>query len=532
MSKEILEAVRELELQKSIDAEMLLVALEEALGAAYRKTPESQGKHARVTIDRETGDFRVMQIDADDDTLEGLGLLEYPLPPEMSELPAEPERPRRERPAFYIRADRDEALPDNEPEPIIQWDKLAEHGIHEYDATPKNFGRIAAQTAKQVILQRIREIERDMMFEEYQDRVGDVVTGIVQQADNRYCLVDLGRVEALLPGSEQVPGERYEHGARIKAVIIEVRNGTRGPQIVLSRRSEEMIREMFTLEVPEIADGLVEIRQVAREAGYRAKIAVESKVQGVDPVGACVGPRGSRVRMVVGELRGEKIDIIPWNDEPARFIAKALAPARVREVLVDDDSMQATVIVPDDQLSLAIGREGQNARLAAKLTGWRIDIKSETEFAMEGDEEYAGADTVARFLEARGYDERMMKAILKEGRLSINGIVVRRYERLVGPQDVVTIDGDELGPPTVQLPPREEPAAAIAEEAAEAVEEAEIEEAAEAADDQADEEAEEIAEDVEEELESDDDESDEDESDDEESDDDESDDESDEDEDD
>ena len=231
MSKEILEAVRELEAQKSIDAEVLLVALEEALGAAYRKTPESQGKHARVEIDRDTGDFRVMQIDADDEQLEALGLLEYPLPPEMSEIPvAEPERPRRERPAFYIRADRDPDPIDNEPDAIIEWDQLAQHGIIAYDATPKNFGRIAAQTAKQVILQRIREVERDMMFEEYQDRVGDVVTGIVQQADNRYCLVDLGKVEALLPGSEQVPGERYEHGARIKAVIIEVRNGTRGPR--------------------------------------------------------------------------------------------------------------------------------------------------------------------------------------------------------------------------------------------------------------------------------------------------------------
>ncbi len=337
MSKEILEAIRELEVQKSIDAEVLLTALEEALRAAYKKTPGAAGKHARVEIDRQTGDFRVMQIDADDDKLESLGLLTYPDVPEMSELVVEPERPRRERPAFYIRADRDPDPIDNEPEAIIAWDELAQHGITPYDATPKNFGRIAAQTAKQVIMQRIREVERDMMFEEYQDRVGDVVTGIVQQADNRYCLVDLGRVEALLPGSEQVPGERYEHGARIKAVIIEVRSGTRGPQIVLSRRSEEMIREMFTLEVPEIADGLVVIRQVAREAGYRAKIAVESKVQGVDPVGACVGPRGSRVRMVVSELRGEKIDIIPWNDEPARFIAKALAPARVREVLVDDE---------------------------------------------------------------------------------------------------------------------------------------------------------------------------------------------------
>ena len=462
MSKEILDAVRELEVQKDIDAEVLLSALEVALAAAYRKTPEAKGKHARVEIDRETGDFRVLQIDADEDTLDDLGLLTWPEIPSATDAPAEPERPRRERPAFYVRADHADTVNRDQYEPTVHWDELEQHGIVPYDATPKNFGRIAATTAKQVILQRIREVERDMMFEEYQDRINDVVTGIVQQADNRYCLVDLGRAEALLPHSEQVPGERYEHGARIKAVIIEVRNGTRGPQIVLSRRSEELIREMFTLEVPEIADGLVEIREVAREAGYRAKIAVESKVQGVDPVGACVGPRGSRVRMVVGELRGEKIDIIPWNDEPARFIAKALAPARVREVLVEDETKQATVIVPDDDLALAIGREGQNARLAAKLTGWKIDIKSETEFAMEGDEEYAGADNIAKFLEAHGYDERTMKGLLKEGRVSINGIVVRRYERLVGPEDVVTVDGDELARPTVAA------AAAVAEAAAEA----------------------------------------------------------------
>ena len=468
MSKEILDAVRELEVQKGIDAEVLLVALEEALGAAYRKTPDAKGKHARVEIDRESGDFRVMQIDADEDTLDDLGLLTWPEIPKAPEGPVEPERPRRERPAFYVRADTADPVNRDQYEPTVHWDELAQHGIEPYDATPKNFGRIAASTAKQVILQRIREVEHGMMFEEYQDRIGDVVTGIVQQADNRNCLVDLGKAEAFLPASEQVPGERYEHGARIKAVIIEVRTGTRGPQIVLSRKSEELIREMFTLEVPEIADGLVEIRHVAREAGYRAKIAVESKVQGVDPVGACVGPRGSRVRMVVGALRGEKIDIIPWNDEPARFIAKALAPARVREVLVDDDSMQATVIVPDDQLSLAIGREGQNARLATKLTGWRIDIKSETEFAMEGDEEYAGADNIAKFLEAHGYDERAMKAMLKEGRVSINGIVVRRYERLVGPEDVVTLDGEELARPLASAVAAAE-ADAIAEDGAAAV---------------------------------------------------------------
>src|SRR5208282_1185460 len=208
--------------------------------------------------------------------------------------------------------------------------------------------------------------------------------GIVQQAgDRNNVLVDLGKVEALLPRSEQVDGERYEQGSRIKAVITEVRTGTKGPQVILSRRNPELIKKLFELEVPEIADGLVEITGVAREPGYRSKIAVISHVDGVDPVGACVGPRGSRVRMVVSELRGEKIDIIPFNDEPARFVAKALSPARVREVLVDDDAKQATVIVPDDQLSLAIGREGQNARLAARLTGWRVDIRSETEFAAE-----------------------------------------------------------------------------------------------------------------------------------------------------
>src|SRR3954467_9049842 len=362
MTKEIIEAVSALEREKGIDGEILLTALEDALLAAYKKTPGAAA-HAKVELDRDSGDIRVLALTLPEEELLAHPGVTMPDPDGEGGL-AEGEEPE-------------------EPQPIIDWSQFAGDEIATTDVTPDNFGRIAAQTAKQVILQRIREAEREMMFEEYQDRIGDVVTGLVQQSDNRYTLVDLGRVEALLPGSEQVPGERYEHGARIKAVIIDVRTGTKGPQIVLSRRSEELIRELFELEVPEIADGLVVIRAVAREAGYRAKIAVESRVQGVDPVGACVGPRGSRVRMVVSELRGEKIDIIPWNDEPARFVAKALAPARVREVLVDDEDEQATVVVPDDQLSLAIGREGQNARLAAKLTGWRVDIKSETEFAEE-----------------------------------------------------------------------------------------------------------------------------------------------------
>ncbi len=364
MNREIIEAIKQIEREKGIDSETLLIALEDALLAAYKKTPDS-AEFARVDIDRDSGEIRVFQL----------------IPPEGEELRVlpgpEPEIPEGVDPEEY-----------EPPPPDIDWDAYADEEIDLVDVTPDNFGRIAAQTAKQVIFQRIREAEREMMYEEYVDRVGDIVTGIIQQSDSRYTLVDLGRVEALLPESEQAHGERYDHGARVKAVITDVRNSAKGPQVIVSRRSDQLVRELFKLEVPEMADGLVEIQNVAREPGWRSKIAVISHVQGVDPVGACVGPRGSRVRMVVSELRGEKIDIIPYNEEPARYVAKALSPARVREVLVDDEDRQATVIVPDDQLSLAIGREGMNARLAARLTGWRIDIRSESTHAAE----QAGSD--------------------------------------------------------------------------------------------------------------------------------------------
>jgi N utilization substance protein A len=384
VSREIIEALRQIEKEKGIAFEALVAALEDALLSAYKKTPNAV-EHAKVEVDTETGDMRVYElifpdhIDVealkvhDDETGEEIGLDLSSV--DMSE-------------------------------------------VERVEVTPDDFGRIAAQTAKQVILQRIREAERDLMYEEYIDRLGELVTGIVQQSDPRHnTLVELGRVEAELPRGEQIETEHYDHGARIKAVIMRVEDSAKGPQVKLSRRSEELVRKLFELEVPEIADGLVEIKHVARETGYRGKdgkpvpgrckIAVISHADGVDPVGACVGPRGSRVRMVVSELRGERIDIIPYNEDAARFVAKALSPARVREVIVDDEEKTATIIVPDDQLSLAIGKEGQNARLASKLTGWRIDIKSQAQMAE--------AENNMEFGDDEGVDGQCM-AVMRTGK--------------------------------------------------------------------------------------------------------------------
>ena len=318
MNKETIEALRQIEKEKSIPFDTLIEALEDALHSAYQKTPHAV-PFSEVKIDRDSGQIHVFELI---------------FPP-----------------------GHEPAVQDEETEIIDT--SMAER----VEITPEDFGRIAAQTAKQVIYQRIREAEQGIVFKEYSRRIGEIVTGIVQQSDSRYTLVDLGRVEARLPKSEQVPTERYEHGMRLKAVIKEVSQNPKEPPIILSRRSEELVRRLFELEVPEISDGLVEIVGVAREPGYRSKISVVSHSDGVDPVGACVGPRGSRVRMVVSELRGEKIDIIPFDEEPARFVAKSLSPARVREVILDDERCEATVVVPDDQRSLAIGKDGQNARL-------------------------------------------------------------------------------------------------------------------------------------------------------------------------
>src|SRR5438094_392435 len=435
MSQEIVEAVRDIEREKGIESGTLVAALEDALLAAYKKIPGA-ARHAIVEID-EQGDFRVFAVE---------------LPSDIEERLIEEARERKleELEALEVETGERSHTLISDDDLDVDWSDVPDHLIKREDVTPANFGRIAAQTAKQVILQRIREAERAMMYDEYVDRVTEVVTGIVQQAgDRNNVLVDLGKVEALLPRSEQVDGERYEQGSRIKAVITEVRSGTKGPQVILSRRDPELIKTLFELEVPEIADGLVEIRGVAREPGYRSKIAVESHTQGVDPVGACVGPRGSRVRMVVSELRGEKIDIIPWNNEPARFVAKALSPARVREVYLDDDGKEATVVVPDDQLALAIGKEGMNARLAARLTGWKIDIQSDTEFAQaESEIAFGGGDGEGEDISGR------CSAILSNGKRCPNAALPgSKYCGVAAHQALAAHDVDDEEPVVTESEP-------------------------------------------------------------------------------
>jgi N utilization substance protein A len=321
MSSDLMDALRELAREKNIDEYDMLERLEQQLALTYKRMLDTEND-CTVTIDRESGRIYV-----------------YELVP----------------------------VGGTEEEPVLE----------AKDVTPSDISRFAAQAAKQVITQSIREAEREQIFEEYADRIGDSITGTVQQSDSRYTLVKIREgVEALLPSAEQPGNERYEHNQRLKALIIDVRKTSNEPSIVVSRTHPNLLKRLFELEVPEIYDGIVEIKSVAREPGLRSKIAVSSREPGLDPVGACVGPKGSRVRMVVAELRGERIDVIPWSEDPATFVGNALSPAKVARVMVSDDDHTATVIVPDDQLSLAIGKEGQNARLAAKLTGWRIDIKS------------------------------------------------------------------------------------------------------------------------------------------------------------
>ena len=337
-----LEALKELAREKGVEEEVLFDAIEAALISAYKRNFGS-AQNVRVVLDRTTGAYHVYAIKTVVETVED----------DVQEISLAQARTIR---------------PDYEVDDVL-----------EIEVTPANFGRIAAQTAKQVVVQRVREAERGIIYEEFMSREGDIITGLVSRVENRNVFIDLGKTEAILMPAEQIAGETYEHGDQIKAYIVEVKRTTRGPQIVVSRTHPGLLKRLFELEVPEIQEGIVEIKSVAREPGMRSKIAVWSKEEDVDPVGSCVGHKGMRVQAIVDELGSEKIDIVKWNEDSAKFIANALSPAKVVSVAVNEDEKVSRVVVPDYQLSLAIGKEGQNARLAAKLTGWKIDIKSETQ---------------------------------------------------------------------------------------------------------------------------------------------------------
>ena len=354
--KEFLQTLKELAYEKGIDEELLFETIEAALISAYRRN-FGAAQNVRISLSRETGAFHVFAIKTVVDEVESdvteIGLAQA----------------RAINPDYVV------------------------GDVVEIEMTPANFGRIAAQTAKQVVMQRLREAERGIVYEEYMNRSSEIVTGIVQRVEGHNVFVDIGRAEAVLMATEQLPNETYNYGDTVRAYIIEVKRTSRGPQIMLSRTHPGLLKKLFELQVPEIQEGVVEIRSIAREAGSRSKVAVWSSEERVDPIGACVGPHYMRVQAVVDELAGEKIDIVKWSDDPATYIANSLNPAKVISVAVNEAEKISRVVVPDYQLSLAIGKEGQNARLAAKLTGWKIDIKSETQAREE--EQADGATTDA-----------------------------------------------------------------------------------------------------------------------------------------
>ncbi len=343
MNQEFIEALYEIEREKGISKDVILDAIEAALISSYKKNFGS-ATNAEVDMDRENGEIRV-----------------YSVRDVVEEVEDED-----------VEISLKEALEIN---PVYEvGDKVR------IEATPLDFGRIAAQTAKQVVIQRIKDAERDVIYDEFVDRENEVITGVIQRINRNNLYVDLGKTEAILPPSEQIPEEMYEQGDRLKMLVLEVKKTNKGPQIILSRSHPNLVKRLFELEVPEIHDGIVDIHSISREAGSRTKIAVHSKDPDVDPLGACVGFKGSRVKLIVDELNGEKIDIIIWSNDMAEFIANSLSPSKVVDVIINEVEKSAVVIVPDYQLSLAIGKEGQNARLAAKLTNWKIDIKSESQY--------------------------------------------------------------------------------------------------------------------------------------------------------
>ena len=347
MDKEFFEALEELSIEKGISKEYLLDAIETALVTAYKKNFNSQ-ENVKIVIDEEKASIKVYSL---------------------KEVVEEVMDPAIEVELSSVKKGRK---------------KIKIGDIVEIEITPKDFGRISAQTAKQVIIQKIREAEREIVFTEYSDRQGEIVSGLIQRVDKNIMIVDLGRIEGIMTTSEQIAGETYAVNDKIKAYVLEIQKNAKGvPQMLISRTHPGFVRRLFELEIPEIYEGLIEIKNIVREAGSRTKIAVYSKDMNIDPVGSCVGPRGIRIQNILNELRDEKIDVVEWSEDPVQYIASALSPATVLAVDINEQEMTSKVVVPDNQLSLAIGKDGQNARLSAKLTGWKIDIKSESQIKEE-----------------------------------------------------------------------------------------------------------------------------------------------------
>jgi len=375
MKSDFLLAITQISAEKNLPSEVVLSAVEAALASAYRKDNFAPSQNISVKINPSSGNVQVWAEKV---------VVEKPSDV-SSEISLE---------------DAQQINPDAQIDDAIM-----------VEATPHNAGRIAAQTAKQVILQRLHEAEHSAIFEEYADREGDIVTGVVQRIEQRQIFVDLGRTEAILPAAEQVPGERYRIGQRLKVSILEVVRTNKGPRVILSRSHPDLLRRLFEMEIPEIFNGTVVLESVAREAGYRSKVAVAARQEGIDPIGCCVGLRGIRIQNIVNELNGEKIDVIMWSQDTSTYIASALSPAQILNVELNKNDGVATVIVPDKQLSLAIGKEGQNVRLAAKLTGWRIDIKSAS--AAEAEKAEAAKVAVEAEVEEEG-KEAIEEAVVEE----------------------------------------------------------------------------------------------------------------------
>ena len=414
MKSDFLLAITQISAEKNLPSEVVLSAVEAALVSAYRKDNFNANQNITVKINPTTGAVQVWA-----------------------------EKIIVKKPADIISEISLKDAQATNPEAQIDETVMVE-------ATPANAGRIAAQTAKQVILQRLHEAEHSAIFEEYADREGDIVTGMVQRIEQRQIFVDLGRTEAILPVSEQVPGERYRIGQRLKVSILEVVRTSKGPRVIVTRSHPDLLRRLFEMEIPEILNGTVQLKSVAREAGYRSKVAVTTSQEGIDPVGCCVGLRGIRIQNIVTELNGEKIDVVTWSPDPATFIASALSPAQIVSVGLNPDESAATVVVPDRQLSLAIGREGQNVRLAAKLAGWRIDIKSASAAEAEAEEALAAA---APKPEAETEEETTEEAMAEEIVEEVEAEVPEIAEPVVASVETVEAPPEPVAPePVVRAP--------------------------------------------------------------------------------